>query len=164
MTCIKVVPLPMWPNRMRRASKPAHQAGNEAWMGKSEWKFYWQDVANVGLGLWIFVSAAAFLRHAVANAAPWHLITGALPPGSAAMWTMAIVGAAIALFALFAVLAFSAWQEWINLALGLWLFVCPWVLDLDAPEILRWNSVVTGELVAVLAAWVLVQEHTKSRT
>ena len=128
-------------------------------MGKADWKFHWQDIANVGLGLWIFASAA-FLRHAMANATLWHSMAGASPPegvGGVAMWNLAIVGIAVALLALSAALAFSAWQEWINMALGLWLFVSPWILDFHASGALRWNAITTGVLVAALAAWVLTQ-------
>jgi hypothetical protein len=80
--------------------------------------------------------------------------------GGAAMWSLAIVGVAVALFAVFAVLAFSAWQEWGNMALGLWVFVSPWILDFPASGVLRWNAAITGVLVAALAAWVLTQEST----
>lgn len=134
-------------------------------MGKPDWKLHWQDVANVGLGLWIFVSTA-FLRHAMAKATLWHSMAGAPPPegvGSAAMWNLAIVGGVVALLALFAALAFSTWQEWTIIALGLWLFVSPWILGFHVSGALRWNAVSTGVLVAALAAWVLTQERAKSR-
>lgn len=77
----------------------------------------WQDLVNAGLGLWIFVSAA-FLRHAMTDATWWHSMVRAPPPegvSGAAMWNLAIVGAAVVTFALFAALAFNAWQEW-----GIW--------------------------------------------
>lgn len=129
------------------------------------WKLRWQDLVNVGLGLWLFVSAA-FLRHAMANATLWHSMPGAPPPegvGSATMWNLAIVGIAVVSLALFAALAFRVWQEWLNMTLGIWLFVSPWVLGFHASTALRWNAVITGVLVAALAAWVLTQEWAGSR-
>lgn len=134
-------------------------------MGKPNWNFHWQDVANAGLGLWIFVSAA-FLRHAMADATLWHSMAGALPPegvGGIAMWNLAIVGVAVTFIALSAALAFRAWQEWLNMALGLWLFISPWTLAFHASAALRWNAVIAGVLITVLAAWVLTQERAKSR-
>jgi hypothetical protein len=125
-------------------------------------KRHWQDAVNVGLGLWLFASAASFLRHAMANAPLWHLMTGAWPPeavGIAAMWSLAIVGVAVAFVAFFAWLAFGAWQEWINLAFGIWLFVSPWVFGFPASAGLRWNAVITGTVVAGLAVWVLMLER-----
>lgn len=124
----------------------------------------WQDLVNVVLGLWTFVSAA-FLRHAMADAVLWHSMAGAPPPegvGSASMWSLAIVGVAVAFIALFAVLAFRPWLEWLNMALGLWLLVSPWVLDFHASAALRWNAVITGFVIAALAAWVLTQERAKA--
>jgi ABC-type nickel/cobalt efflux system permease component RcnA len=49
-----------------------------------------------------------------------------------------------------------------NMALGIWLFISPWVLGFHASEALRWNSVIAGVLIAALAAWVLVQERAKA--
>ncbi len=129
-------------------------------------KRHWQDVVNVGLGLWIFLSAA-FLRHAMTNATLWHSMAGAPPPegvGSAAMWNLAIVGVVVAFVALFVWLAFVAWQEWINVALGAWLLVSPWVLGFHASPALRWNAVITGVVVAALAAWVPTLERGSKPT
>lgn len=122
---------------------------------------HWQDAANVGLGLWIFASAAALLQHAMANAPLRHLIGASSPDdiGITALWTLAVVGVVVAFFAFFAWLAFDLWQEWINIALGIWLVVSPWALGFQATAALRWNAVVTGAVVAALAAWVLTLER-----
>ena len=37
-------------------------------------------------------------------------------------------GAAIALLSLVAMFAYASWQEWVNLLLGVWLIVSPWLL------------------------------------
>ena len=124
----------------------------------------WQDLANVGVGLWIFVSPA-FLRHAMKDATWWHSMLGAPPPegvSSAAMWNLNIVGIAVVVLALFAAMAFNAWKEWVNMTLGIWLLISPWVLGFHASEALRWNSVTAGVLVAALASWVLMQERAKA--
>jgi ABC-type uncharacterized transport system permease subunit len=98
--------------------------------------------------------------------ATWrHSTVGVLPPdgaSGAAMWNLTIDGAAVVAFALFATLAFNAWQEWVNMALGIWLLISPWVLAFHASEALRWNSVIAGALIAALAAWVLVQERANA--
>lgn len=51
----------------------------------------------------------------------------------------------------------SHWQDWVNLLLGGWLFVSPWVLgyaDLPAPA---WNSWVLGVVVAAISVAALIQ-------
>jgi len=58
--------------------------------------------------------------------------------------------------------AFNAWAEWVNMTLGIWLLVSPWVLGFHISEALRWNSVAAGVLIAALAAWVLMQERAKA--
>lgn len=75
------------------------------------------------------------------------------------MWSLAIVGVAVAFIASFAWLAFGRWQEWINMAFGIWMLVSPWVLGFPASTALRWNAVITGTVVAGLAAWVLILER-----
>jgi hypothetical protein len=129
-------------------------------------KRYWQDIVNIGIGLWLFVATASRLQHSMAIAPMWHFMTGAWPPepvGIAAMWILAIVGVAIAFVACFAWLAFSIWQEWTNLALGVWLSVSPWILGFSSSAVPRWNAVITGVIVAALAAWVLTLERGSKR-
>jgi hypothetical protein len=78
------------------------------------------------------------------------------------MLILTIVGAAVTFVALLAVLAFRPWLEWLNMALGLWLFVSPWLFDFHASTALRWNAILTGIAIAALAAWALMKERTKA--
>jgi len=99
------------------------------------------------------------------DAAFWHSMVGASPPEGvtgAAMWNLTIVGFAVVVFALFAAMTFNAWQEWVNMTLGIWLLISPWVLGFHASEALTWNSVIAGVFIAALAAWVLMQERAKA--
>lgn len=132
-------------------------------MAKPNWHLYWQDVANAGLGLWIFVSTAFFNAMSTAS---WHQMVGVFmvpEEASAAIWNSTIVGITVATLALFAALAFRTWLEWANMALGIWLFVSPWILDFHASDVLWWNAVTTGILIAALAASVLTRGWAKSR-
>lgn len=43
------------------------------------------------------------------------------------------------------------WQDWINLILGAWLFVSPWVLQY-ADSTAAWNAYIMGAGIAVFAA------------
>lgn len=44
------------------------------------------------------------------------------------------------------------WQDWVNMLLGLWLFVSPWVLQYVAFEGAAWNAYVVGTAIAVFGA------------
>jgi hypothetical protein len=62
-----------------------------------------------------------------------------------------VSGAAIAILSLAAIIAFSKWEEWINLLLGFWLIVSPWVLGFPHTSAMHF-SIAAGAAVAFLAA------------
>jgi hypothetical protein len=47
---------------------------------------------------------------------------------------------------------FRPWEEWINVALGAWLVISPWVLGIAVPAATA-NFVVVGALIIVLALY-----------
>ena len=76
-------------------------------------------------------------------------------------------GAAIAILSLAAMLAFANWEEWVNLLLGLWLIVSPWVLGFAHTRGMHF-SIVVGAAVTFLAAlelWLVYDaSHPESLT
>jgi SPW repeat len=51
----------------------------------------------------------------------------------------------------------AAWLSWINLLLGLWVIISPWVLQFPASQTQAfWNNVIVGVIVAILAIWSVV--------
>jgi hypothetical protein len=104
----------------------------------------WQDWINLLLGAWLFVS-------------PWVMnYAGDLPK---AAWNAYILGAAIVLFAAVAVYVPKAWEEVVNILLGAWGVVSPWVLGFGSGRDITTNTVVVGGLVAVLAVWAMVRDR-----
>ena len=112
-------------------------------------KKHWQDWGNLVLGLWVFASPWVLQHTMAAGAETAGAVTGS------AMWNLYIVGIAIAVLAAAALFAFQAWEEWINLALGAWLFASPWVLGFSTSVLLMWNAVIVGALVVLLAGWAI---------
>lgn len=49
------------------------------------------------------------------------------------------------------------WQDWINLVLGVWLFVSPWVLGHMLIEAAAWNAFVFGAVIALIAITALAR-------
>lgn len=94
------------------------------------------DVVNLVAGLALLLS-------------PWYL--GFTTETSAARnaW---IVGAAIVAIAVAALLAFHEAEEWINLVVGLWAVVAPWMLGFAAVAAATWAHVIAGIIVAAVAA------------
>src|SRR5438477_12073947 len=100
---------------------------------------HWQDPLNLILGVWMMASPWA-LRYQDHMHAPSNAV---------------ILGAVVAVAALIALFKVMAWEEWVNVALGVWLAVSPWLLGFNGVIPAMWNAVIGGILVAVLALWAL---------
>lgn len=94
------------------------------------------DIANVVLGVCLAL-------------APWALN---FTDDATAAWNAWITGTAITLVALGALVAFTQWEEWINLALGVWAVIAPWVAAFSENAAARGVHLAVGIAVAVLAA------------
>jgi SPW repeat len=71
-------------------------------------------------------------------------------PGAQSQNAM-VSGIIIAVLSVAALAAFAEWEEWLNLVVGLWVLVSPWVLDF-ANTAAMWVHIVIGIIVAVVAA------------
>jgi hypothetical protein len=107
------------------------------------------DVANLILGAFLFVS-------------PWIFGFDAGRASENAI----IAGIAIAVLAIAALAAFAVWEEWLNLIVGLWTLVSPWVLGFQGTTAMTVH-VIVGAAVAILAAvelWLLSQNPPRLTT
>jgi hypothetical protein len=104
----------------------------------------WQDWVNLILGIWLFLS-------------PW--ILGFRPEIPAQSWNFWIIGAAFFVFAVAALNMRTLWEEWVNLVLGIWLIVSPWVLRYSGTVTARDDAVIVGIIVGVLSIWALAEKH-----
>ncbi len=95
----------------------------------------WCDVANLILGAFLFFS-------------PWIFGFDAGKVSQNAF----IAGIVIAVLAIAALAAFAVWEEWLNLIVGLWVLVSPWVLGFQGTTRPMAIHVVVGIAVAALAA------------
>lgn len=93
------------------------------------------DVINLILGALLFLS-------------PWLF---AFAPG-AESWNSWIAGGIIVVLSVAALSAFAEWEEWINLVVGLWAIISPWVLKFSGNSTAVRIDVIIGVIVAVLAA------------
>ena len=79
--------------------------------------------------------------------APWFLAHAS----RAAELDLCLSAAAIIILSLAAIIAFSAWEEWINLALGLWLVISPWLLGFAHTSAMHF-AIAIGAAIAFLAS------------
>lgn len=95
------------------------------------------DVVNVALGVLLFLS-------------PWMIVGYAAQ--AAAIWNARLSGIAIAGLALAALIAHSDWEEWLNVAVALWVVASPWLVGFSASAAAAHVHVVVGVIVFLMAA------------
>jgi len=107
----------------------------------------WQDWFVLALGVWLFFSPF-FMAYAS--------LTGA------AAWSSYVVGALVAIVAASALWSpASKAEEWVNLVLGLWLLMAPFIFGFYASEAAAaWNLTVVGILIAGDTIWALAARPT----
>ena len=92
----------------------------------------WQDWANLVLGLWLFISPRV-LGYSAETAAAWNAY---------------VIGAGIVVFAFIAARMPKAWEEIINMVLGVWLVLSPFVLGYSAV------TEIALHLLAAVGGWL----------
>ena len=99
------------------------------------------------LGVWLFLS-------------PW-IISHNLTPNIAMMaeWNAWIVGAVVAVSAGLALQELQAWEEWVNVVLGVWMVLSPWVLGYSAEPGLMWNSLIAGAVITIFSGFAIPQAN-----
>jgi hypothetical protein len=56
----------------------------------------------------------------------------------------------------------SAWMSWINVVLGIWVLISPWVLGFGNVQSAVTNNVIMGIIVIILAGWSALATDTSS--
>ena len=105
----------------------------------------WEDWCNWLLGIWLCIS-------------PWALRFDLEPTATR---TAVISGILIILAELLTLSVYRASEEWINVVLGAWLVISPWVLAIAASTA-RNNFVVVGLLVMALAFYEIWDERRQT--
>ena len=100
----------------------------------------WQDWVSWILGFWLLIS-------------PWALD---FAQESRAVENAVVVGFVLILAEGVTLSVFQVWEEWINVALGLWLCASPWVLS-GVGTAATANFVLVGILVVALAGYEMRQ-------
>ena len=111
------------------------------------------DISNLALGGFLFLSPWIF---GFTSDLGWH--------------TSWIAGTAITIIALFSIgdlfafgtiPSFIETEEWLNLAIGLWLAACPWILRFHGDTVAMQVHLAVGLVIATIAVVELwVMHHT----
>ncbi len=117
------------------------------------------------LAIWLFFSPwiLQFGRNAPAGGTAAN---GALHGASNASWNAWILGVLVFLVSLSAMRRNDLRQDWINLILGAWIFIAPWVLGFATGEYsaAAWDHWIVGALIAILASVNISRVRTVTET
>ncbi len=104
---------------------------------------HWQDWVTLIVGVWLVLSP---------------MILAVVPPeGSQTFlmsWNFTVTGLLAIALAISALTLFRPWEEWLDIVLGVWLVISPWVLGFTFSEIALWNAILCGVVVAAMGLWV----------
>lgn len=106
----------------------------------------WQDWINLILGVWVFLS-------------PFFGI-GAI---GVAAWNAWIFGIVVAVVSIWALSQPQMWEEWINMVVGVWLIISPFVLGYTEFTGAMWNHIVVGLVVGGDALWAMLRQPVLQR-
>ncbi len=74
-----------------------------------------------------------------------------------ALWDAIVVGVLLIILGAWAALASAPATvkalNWVNVVLGVWLIIAPFVLAYTGVMAAMWNDIIVGIIIAVLAAW-----------
>ncbi len=98
----------------------------------------WASGLNIIAGIWLVIS-------------PWIFAYAT----GAGEWNSIIVGIIVAVLA--AIRAFgaydAAWMSWVNVVLGIWVVIAPFVFGYATFPGRMWNNIIVGIIIAALGIW-----------
>lgn len=96
-------------------------------------------------GLWLIATAFAF----------------GYPPQSAPQENAFFVGLTVLVIAFVCAISVAAsrWLSWVNVILGVWMVMAPFVLGYTGIRIALLNDMIVGVIITGLALWSVVESH-----
>ncbi|MBI4085892.1 MAG: SPW repeat protein [Candidatus Liptonbacteria bacterium] len=55
-------------------------------------------------------------------------------------------------------------QNWIQLAIGVWILVSPWILGFSSISIMMWSNLIVGMILILVNIWIIFGKHNNSIT
>lgn len=120
-----------------------------------------QDWANLILAIWLFISPWVLQFASGPANAPGG---GPAIPAANAAWNAWVLGVIVFIVSLSALGRMELWQEWINLLLGIWIFIAPWVLGFVHLTAASWDHWIVGALIFLISASNLSQLRRRPAT
>jgi len=112
-------------------------------------KQHWQDWLVALVGIWLIAS--------------YWILGLPVPAGASvtmATWNLMLSGAAALILGIAALAAYRFWEEWVAVALGVWVAASPWILTAASAPEMKWNLVISGLVIVVAAGWNLFEAQS----
>jgi hypothetical protein len=106
-----------------------------------------QNSISLVLALWTFLC-------------PWIFsLNLASTVKTVAVWNSWIIGTVVFASTVLALQKLRPWQEWLNLALGLWLALSPWILSYSTEAQFALNNALVGIAIAALSGFSIPEAN-----
>jgi hypothetical protein len=102
--------------------------------------YIWPNWLTLALAVWLFIS-------------PWII---AAPAAGTWAWNAWVIGVLVAISSIIALSQVAQWEEWVNLVLGVWLFLSPWILGFTGIASAAEDAFIVGALVVIISIWGIV--------
>lgn len=103
---------------------------------------------NLILGLWL-IAAPFVLTFTAHRGSEWNnIIVGAIVAVLAAIRLWGGVG--------------TGWLSWVNVVLGLWLIVSPWIFGNSNVSAILWDDIIIGAIIVVFGAWSAMAARSRA--
>ncbi len=109
---------------------------------KGEWS-KWADWLNLIAGAWFFSVPLWQLEEMTAGAASSHYLSGL----------------ALIIVSIISLARPRLWEEWVNLLIGLWIFIAPFTLGIWESQWSMWNHLIVGAFVTALSLFALISRQ-----
>ena len=116
----------------------------------------WQDLLNVLLAIWLFFSPWV-LQFGGSQFGGHASTAGGNAAAQAAAGNAWVLGAIVFLVSVSALSGMKLWQELVNLLLGVWIFISPWVLGFWGLHAASFDHWIVGALIVAISASSLSQ-------
>ncbi len=106
---------------------------------------HFQDWISLIVGVWLIISPF------VLQITPPVGGTADLP-----LLNFVLSGAAAVVLAVAALFFFREWEEWLEVALGIWIIASPWALGFTNIQVAMWNAIACGVVIAAMGMWAAI--------
>ena len=55
-------------------------------------------------------------------------------------------------------------SNWVELVLGFWILVSPWLLGFSSISVMKWSNLIVGSVLVLMNVWIIFSEKKTEET